>query len=135
MAFHVTIAAIRVTFWISKSCILVVSFFHSRMPHYDSNSIAPYEEKDFGEVYWQGTYERSSSFSIGDTSKCSFETQEEISRIWGVSTSRKKTGPRRGTPDNKTPEHIENIVLNIAQDLSLGPLSIAEKLLMSREYN
>ena len=39
-----------------------------------------------------------------------------------------KPGPKKGSPDNKTPETIEDRVIDIARDLSLGPRSIADRL-------
>ena len=82
----------------------------------NSNSIAPYEEKDFGEVYWQGTYERS-SFRFGDL--LFRDSRRDIKNMIAL-LGRK--------PDQEEElqiiKLIENIVLNIAQDLSLGPLSI-----------
>ena len=41
----------------------------------------------------------------------------------------RKPGPKKGSPDNKTPDSIEEIVEEIASDLSLGPVRIAEILL------
>lgn len=41
----------------------------------------------------------------------------------------RKPGPRGGTPDNRTPENIEQIVVQLAiENPSLGPLPLAEKL-------
>ena len=38
----------------------------------------------------------------------------------------RKPGPKRGSPDNKTADSIEEIVEEIGFDLSLGPVRIAE---------
>lgn len=41
----------------------------------------------------------------------------------------RKPGPKKGKPDNKTPDEIEDLVEKIAEDLSLGPVRIADLLL------
>ena len=38
----------------------------------------------------------------------------------------RKPGPNRGSPDNKTPDSIEEIVEEVGADLSPGPVRIAE---------
>ena len=63
MAFHVTIAAIRVTFWISSRAYWW-SPFSTQECLVRLKLNCPYEEKDFGEVYWQGTYMREAAASL-----------------------------------------------------------------------
>lgn len=128
MAFHVTIAAIRVTFWISKSCILVVSFFHSRMPRTTQTQLLHMKKKILERYIGKELTREAAASLLGIHPNALSRLKKRYQEYGESALLGRKPGPRRGTPDNKTPEHIENIVLNIAQDLSLGPLSIAEKL-------
>ena len=110
--------------------------FHSRMPRTTQTQLLHMKKKKILERYIGKELTREAAASLLGIHPNALSRLKKRYQEYGESALLgRKPGPRRGTPDNKTPEHIENIVLNIAQDLSLGPLSIAEKLLMSREYN
>ena len=98
----VTIAAIRVTFWISKSCILVVSFFHSRMPRTTQTQLLHMKKKILERYIGKELTREAAASLLGIHPNALSRLKKRYQEYGESALLGRKPGPRRGTPDNKT---------------------------------